>query len=157
LPEEFDLIGAGDMFKYYGAVCRKAKKYPIEIAHNFTSLKQDMEKVYTWTGDIALATKSEYIRAHGNIDCSNAKYLYNNYQNDTCKTTNYLYKSAYWYWLLSPYSSSAYSEFLAGSGYVHSSYANVQSGSVHPVLYLKSNITLQGNGTNDENIYKIVS
>ena len=28
---------------------------------------------------------------------------------------------------------------------------------VRPSLYLKSNIALTGNGTNDENIYKIVS
>ena len=117
---------------------------------------ENMEKVYTWNGDVALATKSEYIRAHGNDDCSNAKYLYDNYQNDTCKTTNYLYKS-YWYWLLSPDSIHAAGEFAANSGYVSSPYAINQYGSVRPVLYLKSNITLAGNGTNDENIYRIVS
>ena len=118
---------------------------------------EDKEKAYTWTGDIALATKSEYIRAHGNTDCSNAKYLYDNYQNDTCKTTNYLYKSAYWYWLLSPNSSDAYNGFLAYSGFVSSGGARGQDGSVRPVLYLKSNIKLTGDGTNDENIYRIVS
>ncbi|MBR2708564.1 MAG: hypothetical protein IKE90_03945 [Bacilli bacterium] len=118
---------------------------------------EDKEKAYTWTGDIALATKSEYIRAHGNTDCSNAKYLIDNYQNDTCKTTNYLYKSAYWYWLLSPLSSAASHEFLASSGLVSSSNASTNYGSVRPVLYLKSNIKLTGNGTNDENIYRIVS
>ena len=117
---------------------------------------EDMEKAYTWTGDIALATKSEYIRAHGNTDCSNAKYLLDNYQNDTCKTTNYLYKSDYWYWLLSPYSGAAIYEFSAASGSVRHDYgAYDQRGSVRPVLYLKSNITLSGNGTNDENIYRI--
>ena len=118
---------------------------------------EDMEKAYTWTGDIALATKSEYIRAHGNADCSNAKYLYDNYQNDTCKTTNYLYKSAYWYWLLSPLSSNASTEFLTNVGLVGSNLAYNWYGSVRPVLYLKSNIKLTGNGTNDENIYRIVS
>ena len=116
---------------------------------------EDMEKVYTWTGDIALATKSEYIRAHGNTDCSNAKYLYDN-QNDTCKTTNYLYKS-YWYWLLSPYSSFAYREFNANSGNVLDPNAGNQNGSVRPVLHLKSNIKLSGNGgQTSEDMYKIV-
>ncbi len=119
---------------------------------------EDMEKTYTWTGDIALATKSEYIRAHGNTDCSNAKYLFDNYQNDTCTTTNYLNKSSYWYWLLSPTSGYAHGEFGAFSGGVFSSKsAFYQDGSVRPVLYLKSNIKLTGNGTNDENIYRIVS
>ena len=118
---------------------------------------EDMEKAYTWTGDIALATKSEYIRAHGNADCSNAKYLYDNYQNDTCKTTNYLYKSGYWYWLLSPNSAGANFEFLANSGRVYYSNARHQNGSVRPVLHLKSNIKLSGNGgQSSEDMYRIV-
>ena len=119
---------------------------------------EDMEKAYTWTGDIALATKSEYIRAHGNTDCSNAKYLYDNYQNDTCKTTNYLYKSGYWYWLLSPRSSNAFRGFNAFSGNVYiDGYASIQDGSVRPVLHLKSNIKLTGNGgQSSEDMYKIV-
>jgi len=46
LPEEYDVIGCGEAFKDYGIVCRKAKKYPIELAHNFISNKTDFEKVY---------------------------------------------------------------------------------------------------------------
>ena len=118
---------------------------------------EDMEKTYLWTGDIALATKSEYIRAHSNTDCSNAKFLYDNYKNDTCKTTNYLFKSDYWYWLLSPRSTDPRPEFYAGSGYVRHINANTQGGSVRPVLYLKSNIKLTGNGgQSSEDMYKIV-
>ena len=119
---------------------------------------ENMEKAYTWSGDIALATKSEYIRAHGNTDCSNAKYLLDNYQNDTCKTTNYLYKSDYWYWLLSPLSSNALNEFNANSGRVGNYSAFSQYGSVRPVLHLKSNITLSGNGGQaSEDMYKLTS
>ena len=118
---------------------------------------ENMEKAYTWNGDIALAAKSEYIRAHGNTDCSNAKYLYDNYQNEVCKTTNYLFKSDYWFWLLSPLSRAANAEFNAYSGYVGNPSASGQNGSVRPVLYLSQNITLIGSGTNDENIYRIVS
>lgn len=46
LPEEYDIIGSGDVCKDYGIVCRKAKKYPIELSHNFVSNKSDFEKVY---------------------------------------------------------------------------------------------------------------
>lgn len=46
LPEEYEIIGCGDVCKDYGVVCRKAKKYPIELSHNFTSLKTDLDKVY---------------------------------------------------------------------------------------------------------------
>ena len=116
---------------------------------------EDMEKAYTWTGDIALATKSEYIRAHGNTDCSNAKYLSDN--SNTCKTTNYLHKSSYLYWLLSPDSSIASTEFNANGGGVYRTNANYQYGSVRPVLHLKSNIKLTGNGgQSSEDMYKIV-
>ena len=116
---------------------------------------EDMEKAYTWTGDIALATKSEYIRAHGNTDCSNAKYLSDN--RNTCKTTNYLHKSSYLYWLLSPDSSIASTEFNANGGGVYRTNANYQYGSVRPVLHLKSNIKLTGNGgQSSEDMYKIV-
>ena len=119
---------------------------------------EDMEKAYTWSGDIALATKSEYIRAHGNTNCLNAKYLYDNYQNDTCKTTNYLYKSAYWYWLLSPNSTIASTVFHAYSGHVSNTIAHNQNGSVRPVLHLKSNITLSGNGGQaSEDMYRLTS
>ena len=119
---------------------------------------EDMEKAYTWTGDIALATKSEYIRAHGNSSCLNAKYLVDNYQNDTCKTTNYLYKSDYRYWLLSPRSSLAGHVFYAGSGLVTHSSATDRNGSARPVLHLKSNITLSGNGGQaSEDMYRLTS
>ena len=119
---------------------------------------EDMEKAYTWNGDIALPTKSEYIRAHGNVNCSNAKYLYDNYQSDTCKISNYLYKSDYRYWLLSPFSTSTRGVFIALSDYVDNYYANGRGVSVLPVLYLKSNITLSGNGGQaSEDMYRIVS
>ena len=119
---------------------------------------EDMEKAYTWIGDIALATKSEYIRAHGNSSCSNAKYLYDNSSSDTCKTTNYLYKSAYWYWLLSPLSTNAYGMLRSNSGRVTYIIAGNRSGSVRPVLHLKSNIILSGNGGQaSEDMYRLTS
>ena len=118
---------------------------------------QNMEKTYTWTGDIALPTKSEYIRTHGNSSCLNAKYLYDNSQNATCRTTTYLLKS-YWYWLLSPRSNDASYEFYAYNDYTYGGTANSQGGSVLPVLYLKSNITLTGNGGQaSEDMYRIIS
>jgi exopolyphosphatase/guanosine-5'-triphosphate,3'-diphosphate pyrophosphatase len=46
LPEEYDIIGSGEVFKDFGIVCRKAKKYPIELVHNFVASKTDFEKVY---------------------------------------------------------------------------------------------------------------
>ena len=113
-----------------------------------------MEKAYTWIGDIALPTKSEYIRINTNNNCLTASTLYNNAT--TCKVTNYLYKPDYSYWLLSPQSESSYGVLhVLASGKVANYDAYKTEDYVRPVLYLKSNITLTGSGTNDENIYRI--
>ena len=118
---------------------------------------QSMEKTYSWNGDIALPTKSEYIRAHGNDSCLTAKSI--NTNKDECRATNYLFKSNNT-WLLATRSNYSYLVLIAtyDGGLNNSSDGAKNMGSVvRPALYLKSNITLTGNGTNDENIYRIVS
>ena len=62
-------------------------------------------------------------------------------------------------WLLATRSNYSYLVLIAtyDGGLNNSSDGAKNMGSVvRPALYLKSNITLTGNGTNDENIYKIV-
>ena len=120
---------------------------------------QKKENAYNWIGDVALPTKSEYMKANSNDNCLTALALYNAKNTDTCRKENYLYKQEYWYWLLSPYADKTNGECIAYTpGQVAGSDGAYNiTGSVRPVLYLKSNITLTGNGTNDENIYKIVS
>lgn len=115
-----------------------------------------MESDYTWHGDVALVTKSEYMRANSNTNCLTASALYNTTETDACRITNYLWKSEYWWWLLSP--RAGYSRRVLNAsleGYIGCPNVFTPSGSVRPSLFLKSNITLTGNGTNDENIYII--
>lgn len=71
LPEEFDIIGAGDIFKDYGVICRKAKKYPLELIHNFVSSNQDFEKVYNLIKglDVSNPTKIK------GLSLNNSKYF----------------------------------------------------------------------------------
>jgi len=71
LPEEYDIIGTGDVFKDFGVVCRKAKKYPIELDHNFVASKTDFEKVYGLIKnyDLTSSTKIKGISLH------NSKYF----------------------------------------------------------------------------------
>ena len=71
LPEEYDVIGCGDVFKDYGVVCRKAKKYPIELAHNFVSNKTDFDKVYGLIKGFDV-TKSTKIKG---LTLDNSKYF----------------------------------------------------------------------------------
>lgn len=46
LPEEFEVVGVGNMFNNLGVLARKAKKYPLDLAHNFPVEKQDFDKVF---------------------------------------------------------------------------------------------------------------
>jgi len=71
LPEEYDIIGVGDIFKDYGVICRKAKKYPLETSHNYVSNKVDFEKVLTLMKnyDVNATTKVKGVSLH------NSKYL----------------------------------------------------------------------------------
>ena len=71
IPEEYEIIGVGDVFKDFGVVCRKAKKYPLELAHNFNASKTDFEKVYNLIKgyDVNSSTKIKGIALH------NSKYF----------------------------------------------------------------------------------
>lgn len=71
LPEEYEVIGSGEIFKDFGTVCRKAKKYPINLDHNFVATKSDFEKVYNLIKglDVNSATKIKGIALH------NSKYF----------------------------------------------------------------------------------
>ncbi len=46
LPEEWEIIGAGSVFRNVGVVSRRAKKYPLDLEHNYQMSKEDIDKVY---------------------------------------------------------------------------------------------------------------
>lgn len=46
LPEDFEVVCTGAMFRNLGVVSRRAKKYPLDIEHNYQMSYQDFEKVY---------------------------------------------------------------------------------------------------------------
>ncbi|MBE5735077.1 MAG: hypothetical protein E7361_01345 [Clostridiales bacterium] len=46
LPEEWEIIGAGSVFRNVGVVSRRAKKYPLDIEHNYEMSRSDVDKVY---------------------------------------------------------------------------------------------------------------
>lgn len=47
LPEEFEIIGVGNMFLNLGALARKASKYSLNLQHNYPVTKEDFNKVFT--------------------------------------------------------------------------------------------------------------
>ena len=89
LPEEYDIIGVGDVFKDYGSVCRKAKKYPLELSHNYVSNKTDFEKVLALMKnyDTNSTTKIKGVSLHNSRYLQSgliiAKSIIDNFENDT--------------------------------------------------------------------------
>ena len=103
----------------------------------------------TWTGKVGLMYPSDYGYATAGGATTNraaclAKELYNwdGSGVSDCKNNDYLYKSSYYQWTLAPGSSNAYGVFLVGArGYVNR-YGAYNAGSVRPVAFLKSNISI---------------
>ena len=119
------------------------------VTYNNTDLAGQIasENGTTWTGNVGLMNVSDYLRANINPEqCGN--FNLNNTNRDTCKTTNYLFSTNY-QWTVSPNAGNSYSVFAVNSlGIViNSRLATVDFIAVLPVLYLKSDITLSGEGT----------
>ncbi|MBR2708307.1 MAG: hypothetical protein IKE90_02595 [Bacilli bacterium] len=95
------------------------------------------ESSYTWTGKVALIDSTE-----------------------VSNVGSYLYKS-YGTWTITPDTSFPIDRtrfiWRANNNLNNASITVDTTYRIRPVLYLTPNITLTGNGTNDENIYRIVS
>ena len=105
------------------------------------------------SASVGMITASEYLRANTNTEeCGNLSL--NNTNRTTCKTTNWMYNivpSDGYLWIISPRAS--YSDYvlcvvgIAGTaGLVSSNLARNLNG-VSPALYLTSDITLTGDGS----------
>ncbi len=101
---------------------------------------------------IGLITVSEYLRANSNIgQCGNFNLNNDNYE--TCQTTNWLNKNVD-YWTITARDTSTYNGVLyinngtVGGGSTDGFPNNYRS--VFPVLYLSSDITLSGTGTEQD-------
>ena len=104
----------------------------------------------TWTGKVGLMYPSDYGYATAGGATTNraaclAKELYNWVGSvvSDCENNDYLYKSSYYQWTLAPTSSRADCVFHVGrTGYVGYNDARVDSTSVRPAVFLKSNISI---------------
>ena len=105
-----------------------------------------------WTGLVGLMYPSDYAYTFANgVDDTCYSNTYN-CKSDSGGTpsSSWLYKSGTSQWIVSPRSSNAIGVFYVHStGYVYGSSANGSFG-VRPVLYLRSDIKLQGSGGSDD-------
>ena len=111
------------------------------------------ENATKWNGKVALVTASEYVRSNSNkSSCGTVNQLWNA-TSGQCKGTTWMYNSENWWWTLSPRSGNSYSVFAVndyGDGNFSGSYANNTIGAVRPVVYLSSEVTLTGSGTQSD-------
>ena len=117
------------------------------------------EKMYTWTGNVGLANVSDILRASTNPLCTSATTSFNGYKE--CNSNYLLDKGSasllnYWTINASSYESGGNSHY-AWYGFANSSHASVSnygayysSRAPRPVVFLKSDTTLNGSGTPDD-------
>ena len=120
-----------------------------EVVDNNNDLENQIlkENSKIWNGKIGLISISEYLRGNINVDeCGS--YKLNNSNIDKCKKTNWL--SSGQYWLISPVSGELYSSYIIFEGKIGLGPTFRDDIYLRPALHLKSDITLQGTGTEQE-------
>ncbi len=107
------------------------------------------ENEQLWNGKVGLATATEYLRSNSNTsNCRTVALINKNY--NTCKSTTWMFNSANW-WTMSASTRNTYGAFYVDSGGgVYGYGGGNTSYGVRPVLYLSSNVTLSGSGTQND-------
>ena len=99
-----------------------------------------------WSGKVALMYPSDYGYGADLGKCNKAPYNYS--RTASCIATDWLLDSSLTQWTLNPNSSSSYYVFCVfSSGYVVYSHAYYTDFGVRPALYLKSDVSIVGEGT----------
>ena len=115
------------------------------------------EKMYTWAGNVGLVNVSDILRASTNPLCTSATTSWDD--TDACNSNYLLDKgiaNSLYYWTINAFSNESGGISAAWSGTVYSSYAYVNDNSAsnsdsapRPVIFLKSDTTLSGEGTKE--------
>ncbi|MEI3508675.1 MAG: DUF6273 domain-containing protein [Bacilli bacterium] len=150
---------------YYNELTEEAKEQittgaykigPVVITDKNLSNTVNDESNITWNGKIALATASEYVRTSNNSVCTSVNaYVSTSSCYNNGSTHNWLTKimnssTNKYSWLLSPDSGRSNLVFIVYSaGDLSNGSASDTAPGVAPVVYLKSDIQLSGEGTED--------
>ena len=113
-----------------------------------TSLEEQNKNESALTSDskVGLITASEYIKANSNISsCATLSSIRTHVSE--CKTTNWMIPKTGKMWTITPYTPT-YAAAIASDGNIeiNNNPSNANIG-VYPVLYLSSNVSLTGTGT----------
>ena len=116
---------------------------PTSTSHRDLSQQITEENSEVWSGNVGLISISDYIRASSNKElCGNWTLSDSNYK--LCKKTNWLFANDY-YWTFAKLSwNMIYTIGKEGDFY---SFNTSLAAKVRPVVYLKSNVIVSGNGS----------
>jgi len=139
---------------YYGTLTDEAKGQidthlwnvgPLYPLNQALEIDISQEKSYKWRGNVGLINPSDYVKASTYATCTTVTS--SKTSGSPCKNNNYMYQSLYRWWTMSPVSDSN-SDLVwdvqpsgLGSGFTY----DIRG--IHPVVFLKSDITLSGSGT----------
>ena len=144
--------------EYYEGLDSSIKDYIVSHTWGIGEVEKDNDDLVaqivgeqgtTWSGNIGLISVSDYLRANSNTEqCENLSR--NNTKNSTCRTTNWMFAN-YSYWTISRSVKSQYGTFgifiVNLTGTVGSFDSTTSTIAPRPAVYLKSNLTLTGSGT----------
>ena len=121
----------------------------VTAGNNDLAAQINDENFKTWNGNIALPTVSEYIRTNSNKNSCGTFSLFNN-NHRKCISTGWM-DGPNAFWLLSPSSGSTSDVFSVMSSDAIGAYpAGSTINSIRPALYLSSDVTLSGSGTQSD-------
>ena len=109
------------------------------------------ENNYKWNGSIGLISVSDYLKANSDMEtCGTASTSNSAYT--TCRNTNWMYISGTNWWTLSPRTDSdfAYYVFFVYKDGALSCNDGANLSYVRPAVYLTSNLSLSGSGTESD-------
>lgn len=125
----------------------------LDYNNNDLALQITSENATNWNGKVGLITPSEYIRANtNNEECGTASLVNSNY--NKCLNTNWMSSLGTNLWTISNASASFSPIYISNNSFNHDTEVAGSSRNVVPVIYLNSNITLTGSGT-EADPYKI--
>ena len=116
--------------------------------------EKEEERQLTWTGKVGLMNITEYVETSLNPTCTSVRSNNGSSSGSPCKELNWTYKN-YHQWSLSPDPGNNATVWLMYStGYFNGNYGAYSAFvGVRPAFYLKSNIILAGEGTENNPYY----
>jgi len=145
---------------YYGTLSEEAKEQignhlwnagllndAVVNSSQTLEISVSQEKAYKWRGKVGLINITDYARASTDTSCITIK----NSIDTRCENNNYLYNSSYNWWTMTPLSVGGTSILWSVNlnGKITYFVAN-DSKSILPSVFLKSDINLDGSGTEDD-------